>query len=156
MKNLEQTLANHPFFYNFPEEYLQRIAGQAQILQYKEGDVLFNEGGKADKFYLVIRGKVVLGTYAPGKGAIILQTVEDGEMLGWSWLVAPYKYRFGARVNSMTEMIVINGEELRQQCENDPRLGYELMKRMVHAITFRLEQTRLLMMDVYANRANKK
>ena len=53
-------------------------------------------------------------------------------------------------------MIVINGEQLRVECEKNPVLGYEMMKRMVHAVTYRLEQTRLLFMDVYANRAHKK
>jgi CRP-like cAMP-binding protein len=156
MKNLELILAKHPFFQNIPEENIRSIAGLAKIVQFMEGDVLFKEGGDADKFYLIIKGKVALETFAPGKGAVTLQTVEDGEMLGWSWLVAPYKYRFGARVITKTEMIVINGEELRLLCEKDPVLGYKMMKSMLQAITFRLEQTRLLVMDVYANRANKK
>ena len=74
-------------------------------------------------------------------------------MLGWSWLVAPYKYKFNARVLTRTEFIAINGVELRNQCEKDPGLGYELLRRMVQAIAFRLEQTRLLVLDIYGNRS---
>ena len=90
MKTLEQILTKQPFFQDLPEENIRSIAGQAKIVLYKEGDVLFKEGEHAGKFYLVIKGKVALETYAPGKGPVILQTVEDGEILGWSWLVDPH------------------------------------------------------------------
>ena len=156
MKTIELTIAEQPFFQGLPEENIRVIAGYSKILRANGGDLLFQEGGHAGNFYIIIKGKVALETYAPGQGAITIQTVEGGEILGWSWLIAPYKYRFGARVITSTEMIVINGDELRMQCEQDPVLGYEMMKRMMHAITSRLEQTRLLFMDVYANPANKK
>ncbi|MBB3058807.1 Crp/Fnr family transcriptional regulator [Mucilaginibacter gotjawali] len=155
MKTLELAIAKHPFFDDLPEEDIRSIAGQANIVNFKEGDVLFKEGDDADKFYLIIKGKVALETYTPGRGVINIQTVEDGEMLGWSWLVAPYKYRFAAKVITKTEMIVINGTQLRADCEKKPVLGYEMMKRMVRAIALRLEQTRLMLMDIYGKRYKK-
>lgn len=155
MKTPELAIAKHPFFHDLPEEDIRIIAGQANVVNFNEGDVLFKEGEDADKFYLIIKGKVALETYSAGRGVINIQTVEDGEMLGWSWLVAPHKYRFGAKVITKTEMIVINGNQLRARCEKAPILGYEMMKRMVRAIAFRLEQTRLMLMDVYGKPAKK-
>ncbi|MDR3695939.1 cyclic nucleotide-binding domain-containing protein [Mucilaginibacter sp.] len=155
MKTLELAIAKHPFFHDLPAEDISIIAGLANVVNFKEGDVLFKEGADADKFYLVIQGKVALEAYNPGRGIITIQTVEDGEMLGWSWLVPPYKYRFGAKVITKTEMIVINGKQLRVKCDQYPVLGYEMMKRMVRAIAFRLEQTRLMFMDVYGKPAKK-
>ncbi|HEY8782235.1 MAG TPA: cyclic nucleotide-binding domain-containing protein [Mucilaginibacter sp.] len=152
MKNLELMLAKHPFLHGLSDEYIREIAGHAMIFKFDEGDILFDEGEPANKFYLIIKGKVAITTFAPNKG-ITIQTVEDGEMLGWSWLVAPYKYKFNARVLTRTEFIAINGVELRNQCEKDPGLGYELLRRMVQAIAFRLEQTRLLVLDIYGNRS---
>jgi CRP/FNR family cyclic AMP-dependent transcriptional regulator len=153
MKNLELILAKHPFFHGIPKEYPLRIARLAKIVQFKQGDILFKEGENADKFCLIIKGTVAIETLAAAGSAVIIQTVEDGEMLGWSWLVAPYKYRFSARAVAKTEMIVLNGVELRNQCEKAPRLGFELMKLMVQAIAARLEQTRLLALDVYGKKS---
>jgi CRP-like cAMP-binding protein len=156
MKTTELTLAEQPFFQGLSKENIRTIARYAKIMHANGGDLLFQEGGHAGNFYVIIKGKVALETYAPGWGTITLQTVEDGEILGWSWLIDPYKYRFGARVITNTEIVVINGDELRIQFEKDSVLGYEIMKRMIHEITSRLEQTRLLFMDVYANPAYKK
>jgi CRP/FNR family cyclic AMP-dependent transcriptional regulator len=152
MEKLELVLTKHPFFQGLPEKYIRGIAGMAIIVKFEAGRTLFNAGEDADKFYLVISGKIAIETNAPQKGSITIQTVEAGEIVGWSWLVAPFKYRFGAKVLSKTEAIVINGVELRSECENDYWLGYELMKRMVQAVTTRLEQARLLALDVYGKK----
>ena len=72
----------------------------------------------------------------------------------FSWIVKPYKYKFGARVIEKTDMIVFNAEKLRTECEMDAELGFEIMKLLVQAVSTRLEQTRLLVLDVYGK--NKK
>ena len=148
----EPILAKHPFFQGIDKKYIRDIAGHAKIAQFKEGDILFREGGDADKFYLISKGKVAIEIFTPDRRVVPIQTVEDGEMLGWSWLAAPYKWRFDARALAKTEAIVLDGETLRNQCEEDPRLGYELLKRIVQVFTRRLEQTRLQMLDVYGKR----
>jgi len=152
MEYLELTLAKHPFFQGLPEKYIKHIAGMAIILKFDSDHILFKAGDDADKFYLVIKGKVSIETNAPPKGSITIQTVEDGEILGWSWIVAPYKYRFGAKTLVKSEIIVIDGFELRAECKKDHWLGYELMTRMVVAVAARLEQTRLLALDVYGQK----
>lgn len=149
MKNQELILAKHPFFQSMPEEYTHSVAMLAKTVDFEEGDILFEEGEEANKFYLIIKGRVAIKTFLANKGVITIQTVEDGEILGWSWFVPPYKYRFDAKALTKTQLIVINGAELRNQCENDEQLGYELMKRMVHAIATRLEETRLMLLDLY-------
>ena len=152
MDNLEISLEKYSFFQGFPREYIREIAAHAGIVQYKKGDILFREGESADKFYLVIKGRVSIETWVPHRGWVMIQTIEEGEMLGWSWLVPPYKYRFGARVLNKTEMYVFNGEMLRRQCEKDHGLGYDVMKRVLQAFIRRLEQTRLQLLDIYGTR----
>lgn len=149
METPEQILAKHPFFKGIAAEHIHAIAKHAKIEQCKEGDILFREGGDATKFYLVIKGKVAIETFTPHRGLMTIQTVEDGEMMGWSWLVPPFKYKFGARVVEKTELAVLDGENLRHHCDKNPALGYELLKRIVHVFTQRLEQTRLQVMDIY-------
>ena len=154
MKNIDLVLAKHPFFYGISEEFIPDLAILADVVTFEPGDVLFKEGDAADKFYLIIKGKIAIQTAVSYNDAITIQTVEDGEIVGWSWIVKPYKYKFGARVVEKTEMIVFNAEKLRTECEMDAELGFEIMKLLVQAVSTRLEQTRLLVLDVYGK--NKK
>jgi CRP-like cAMP-binding protein len=153
MQDPEQILVQHKFFQGIDEKYISDIARQATIVQFGKGDFLLKEGDDADEFYLIVKGKVAIEIFAPNRGAIPIQTVEDGEMLGWSWLIAPYKWRFSARAVTGTETIALNGKTLRDQCEKEPRLGYVLMKHVVGVFTRRLEQTRLQLLDVYGTRS---
>ena len=61
-----------------------------------------------------------------------IQTVGPGSMLGWSWLIPPYRWSFDARAVAPTSVIVVDGERLREACESDLKLGYELMKRFAN------------------------
>jgi CRP/FNR family cyclic AMP-dependent transcriptional regulator len=85
----------------------------------------------------------------PQRGFATLQTVSEGEVLGWSWLLAPYRWRFGARTLQPTRALAFDGKCLRGKCEDDHDLGYELLKRFTNVVTERLEATRLQLLDLY-------
>jgi len=53
----------------------------------------------------------------------------------------------------LTRAIVLDGKCLRDKCEDDHDLGYEIMKRFNLIIAERLEQTRFQLMDVYGKNA---
>ena len=101
----------------------------------------------ADKFYLVRSGKVALYIEKPRE--IIIQTIHDGDILGWSWLVPPYRYRFSAKASENTRALALDGKCLREKCESNSDLGYQLLKRLVNILTDRLEATRLQLLDIY-------
>jgi CRP-like cAMP-binding protein len=149
METLERILAEHPFFKGLEEPYLQLLVGCASNVRFNAGEVIFREGEEANRFYLIRQGKVAVETFAPGRGPIIIQTLGEGELLGWSWLIAPYRWRFDGRAVELTRAIALDGECLRGKCEEDHNLGYELMKRVAHVIEQRLEATRLQLLDVY-------
>jgi hypothetical protein len=90
-------------------------------------------------------------TFAPGRGPIIIQTLGEGEVLGWSWLIAPYRWRFDGRAVELTRAIALDGECLRGKCEEDHNFGYKLMKRFAHVMEQRLQATRLQLLDVYGS-----
>jgi CRP-like cAMP-binding protein len=149
METLERILAEHPFFKGLEEPYLQLLVGCASNVRFNAGEVIFREGEEANRFYLIRQGKVAVETFTPGRGPIIIQTLGEGELLGWSWLIAPYRWRFDGRAVELTRAIALDGECLRGKCEEDHNLGYELMKRVAHVIEQRLEATRLQLLDVY-------
>jgi CRP-like cAMP-binding protein len=149
METLERILAEHPFFKGLEEPYLQLLVGCASNVRFNAGEVIFREGEQANKFYLIRQGKVAVEMFAPSRGPIILQTLGEGEVLGWSWLVAPYKWRFDGRAVELTRAIALDGECLRGKCEEDHDLGYELMKRVSLVMEKLVQATRLQLADVY-------
>jgi len=149
METLERILSEHPFFKGLEEPYLQLLVGCASNVRFNAGEVVFREGEQANQFYLIRQGKVAVEMFAPSRGPIILQTLGEGEVLGWSWLVAPYRWRFDGRAVELTRAIALDGECLRGKCEEDHDLGYELMKRVSLVMEKLVQATRMQLADVY-------
>ncbi|MEN3039154.1 MAG: cyclic nucleotide-binding domain-containing protein [Candidatus Kryptonium sp.] len=149
IQTLERILSEHPFFKDLKEEYLELIVGCARNVFYKPGDFIFREGEEAHEFYIIRDGRVSLEISVPGKNPVVIQTLEDGEVLGWSWIVPPYYWHFDARVVEPTRVIALDGRCLRNKCEEDHSLGYELLKRFVSIVEQRLQATRIQLLDLY-------
>ena len=150
MKTLEPILSEHPFFRGLQPGIVELLVGCAANVRFNAGEYLCREGQQADEFYVIRTGKVAIEVFAAPKGSINIQTIGEGEILGWSWLVPPYFWRFDARAVELTRVISLNGKCLRNKCEEDHHLGYELLKRFSHIITQRLEATRLQLLDLYS------
>lgn len=151
-ETLERILGEQPFLKDINQNYLQLIVGCASNVRFNGGEVICKEGDDAKKFYLVRHGRVALQIYTPDRGSITIQTVEPGEIFGWSWLFPPYRWRFDAHAVELTRAIALDGECLRKKCEEDHSLGYEVLKRFSQVIIERLEATRLQLLDVYGVR----
>src|SRR5215467_5918800 len=150
VESLEGLIAEHSFLSDLEQRYVQSLTGCAANVRFDAGTYLFREGEPANHFYLVRQGKVAIEISAPPRKPIIVQTLSDGEVLGWSWLVPPYQWRFHARAVEPVRAIALDGKCLRAQCEENHDLGYELLKRFAQVITQRLEATRFQLLDVYA------
>ncbi len=149
MQTLESLLAEHPFFKGLNPHYIRMLANSAAPVVYSNETYIFHEGEPASHFYLICVGKVALETFAAERGAIIIETIEEDEVLGWSWLFPPYRWHFSARVFEPVEAIALDGAALRAQCEEDHDFGYELVKRVGQIIMQRLQATRLQLLDLY-------
>ena len=149
METLERILAEHPFFKDLSEPYLRLVTGCASNVRFEPEKFIFREGEEANQFYLIRQGRVALQIFAPDRGQITVETLEEGDVLGWSWLIPPYNWHFDARVLELTRAIALDGKCLRRKCEEDHNLGYELLKRFAHIIEQRLSSTRLQVLDMY-------
>ncbi len=152
METLERILAEHPFFSGLPADHLGLLVGCAENVRVDAGRFLCHEGEEADRFFLVRAGRVALEIAVPGGSPATLQTLGPGEILGWSWLIPPYHWPFDARAVEQTRALALDGTCLRQKCEADHELGYELLKRFARVIERHLEATRLQLLDVYGAR----
>ena len=149
--SLEPILSEHPFFRDLAPEYLNIIVGCASNTRFSAGEYLCRENENADQFYLIREGRVSVRIPAPPRGSIVIETLDEGDVLGWSWLFPPYRWRFNAVASQMTRAIALDGKCLRGKCEKNHDLGYELMKRFAQIMTSRLESTRLQLLDVYGD-----
>ena len=151
MQTVEQLIADAPVFQEMAQEHLELIAGCAQNRTFEEGAYLMREGDPADSFYVIRYGRVALEIPVPSRGALTVETIEDGDLVGWSWLVPPFRTSLDARALSNTHTVVFDGTCLRGKADQDPELGYELMRRFVPVIVERLRATRVQLLDVYGH-----
>jgi CRP-like cAMP-binding protein len=153
MEDLKNILAEHPFFKGLQEEYFSLVVGCASNVRFDAGKMILREGEEANHFYLIRAGKVSLQLMTPNRGPIIIETLDEGDILGWSWLVPPYTWHFDAKALELTRMIALDGKCLRNKCESDRNLGYELLKRFGDIIIKRLESTQLQLLDIYGDKS---
>jgi len=150
MHTLESILQQHPFFEGLNPAYLKLLVGCAQNTRFQAGSSLFRTGEEAGQFYLLRQGRVAIEISAPQRPPIVIQTLQEGEVVGWSWLIPPHLWRFDARAVDTARAIALDGKCLRAKCEENHDLGYELLKRFAHMVSKRLEATRLQLLDVYS------
>ncbi len=151
METLARIIREHPFFAGLDEKFLELVSGCAKNVRFEPGEYLVREGEPANQFYLIRSGKVGLDISAAGRGTVTFQTVREGEIVGVSWLIPPYRWMYDAKVMEPTRAISIDAACLRQKSEADHDLGYAMMKRLVPVLVQRLQATRLQILDVYGS-----
>jgi CRP/FNR family cyclic AMP-dependent transcriptional regulator len=151
MIEIADIIRQHPFIEGLEEEIVNLIAGCAQNAVYREGEYLFREGENAEYFFLVRHGTVALEMFVPGRGPHTFLTIKSGEILGTAWLLPPYRYTYDARAVELTRTIAFHCECLREKCEADHHVGYEMMKRFIPPLIDRLQMARLQNVDVYGH-----
>lgn len=149
MESLERIIKEHQFFAGLDPAFCNLICGCAKNVRFEAGAYLFHEGTAADQFYLVRHGRVALQLTAPGRRAMTFQTLGEGEVVGVSWLIPPYRWTFDAKALELVRAIALDAACLRNKCEGDHDLGYEMMKRFMPVLIQRLQATRLQILDVY-------
>jgi CRP-like cAMP-binding protein len=149
MKEMRSILQKHPFFRDLKDAHLDNVIDCASYAEFREGDVILKEHGPAENFYLIRDGLVAIETILGESRALTIQTIGKDDILGWSWLIPPHRSRFNCRAVRPTTAIKFDGRRLREKCEKDCGLGYEIIKRLAVVFAERLEQTRKQLLDMY-------
>ena len=149
IQSFEKVLAEHPFFKGLRPEHLDTLVGCAANVRFSTGEFLFREGQRIDHFWVIREGKVAIEVFVPNKREVTIETVEGGEVLGWSWLFPPYRSRFDARALTSVRALSLDGACLRTKCEKDHDFGYEMLKRLAQVMERRVDATRMQLLDLY-------
>jgi CRP-like cAMP-binding protein len=139
---VERILSTHPFLKGMTPHQLRLLSDFAMPAHFGRDELIFREGDPANRFYLLQSGVVALESCGNAKGRMRIEILNGGDVLGWSWLFPPYYWHFDARALEATEALFIYATPLREECEADHELGYELMKRMAGVMVKRLQATR--------------
>lgn len=146
-QSIEEFLSAHAFFSKMDASFLKFLADSVTELQVKQGGVLFKHGNRADKFYLLRNGQVSIQVPAVMGPTLEIQTLGENQILGWSWLIPPYRWSFQARALEDSDLLEFDGSAILARCEDDPKFGYDLFKRFAALMSERLDAARQKMMD---------
>lgn len=141
--------APHAFLDGLDQRHRDLMAVGARPFAATAGEIIGAEGSEANRFILIQQGHVGLWQHCPGKGTIPIQTLGPGEVVGWSWLLPPYRWQFDCRAVDEVRGQQIDANWLREQCEKDSDFGYRIVKRLVAVLAERLAATRLQLLDIY-------
>ena len=149
METIDDLLSRHPFFTGLKPEHLALIAGCGQNVHVKAGTYLLREGEAADRFFAIRGGSVAVETYVPSRGPVTLQTLGEGEILGWSWLIKPYRWTYEAVATEPVRAIEFHADCIRPYLDEEPAAGYELVTRIAGVMAERLQSAGLRLIDIY-------
>ncbi len=127
-------------------QFLETIAGDVRL---PAGAVLFEEGGPADTFYIVVEGSVGLELTSPGREPMVIQTLGRGDLVGVSWLFEPHRWEWRARALADTTLAAFDAAAVRGRCAEDRELAYQVLDVVAGVLAERLHRTRMQLLDLY-------
>ncbi len=152
MEGLERLLREHDFLKDLSAEQAHFLVSCAKNVRYRPGEFLLHEGHEPAAFYLIRHGRVALEIHVPGRGAIQMESLGPGDVLGLSWLIPPYREHLDARAVEPVVALAFGCQCLRDKLEADHDLGFALARRMFERAYQRLERVRLQRLDLYEAR----
>ncbi len=147
---IQKTLSENPFFSELDDDAVAFLVAHAKELKISQDEVIFKRGEHADKFYLVRSGRITVEIPAVYGPSLEIQNLGAGEVLGWSWLIDPYKWDFQARVEEDADLLEFDGAAVLENCEKDRNFGYEILKQFTELMSERLTGARQRMMDTFS------
>jgi CRP-like cAMP-binding protein len=133
-----------------PAEYRERLMSIAREVSFDAGARLFEEGVRADRFWIVRTGTVALDLHVPGRRAAVVESLGHGELVGWSWHFPPYVWQLGAEATTPVRAYEFDAEAVRTMCAQDAAFGRTIATWVGRVIAHRLHSSRIRLLDLYA------
>lgn len=132
------------------KKHQEQLMSLAREVSFAIDERIFDEGAKADRFWIIHTGTVALDVHVPGRRAAVIETLGAGELLGWSWLVPPHHWHLGAQATSPVRAYEFDAAAVSELCGKDPELRQELLAYVAAVIAGRLRSARVRLLDLYA------
>ncbi|AOR37596.1 regulator [Streptomyces fodineus] len=128
----------------------ERLMYLAREVTFEAGARMFEEGRRADRFWIVRTGSVALDLHVPGRRSAVIETLGHGELIGWSWHFPPYLWHLGAEAMSPVRAWEFDAEAVRVMCAEDPEFGRAIADWVGRVVAQRLHASRVRLLDLYA------
>jgi CRP-like cAMP-binding protein len=151
-KRLTELLRAVSFSSDLSDEMLRKLAGISQARIFPAGSILFEEHTQNKNLYLIWSGRVALDMHVPGYGGARVLSLGPGDMIGWSAVLDEGEMTASAVATEDTEVVALPADKLLAQCQADPQLGYEIMRRVARQLARRLLATRVQFLELIAQR----
>ena len=138
-----ETLRRYPCFAAVDEDSAKQVAMMAEEANIPAGTQLFGEGDPAGALSIIAEGEVDIQYTLPNGQRRSVDRLVQGDILGWSAVVAPYRMTAIATTRTDTRLIRIEAARLLELSEQDPSLGYRLMSQVVKLLADRLDGARV-------------
>jgi CRP-like cAMP-binding protein len=147
----KSVLGSQPFLRGMAPQQIAALAECCAHVTVPAGQRLFEEGAMAKQFWIIDAGQVQLDASVPGRGRVKIETLGRNDVLGLSWMLPPYQWRYGAVTPAGMQAFAFDAAAVRAACDADPVLGYELSRRFSAVVVRRLQATRARLLEAYAH-----
>ncbi|MFZ0170805.1 MAG: cyclic nucleotide-binding domain-containing protein [Acidimicrobiales bacterium] len=148
---MAEELAAHRFFQELPDELRRRLSECATNVVFEAGATLCTEGTPARSFFALRAGRVNVGVHVPSKGLVVLETLQTGDIMGWSWVLPPYRWHFDAVAVEHVRAIELHADCILPYLGEEPAAGFRLMTAVATIMEERLESARLRLLDLFGH-----
>lgn len=148
--SIEKLLTEAPAFSGLSDEYAKRLAGHGEEMEIGNGELLFRSGEPAKHFFVLVDGEISIEVPAVTGPTLRVQRLTPVRVLGWSWLLPPFKWSFNAKAERDSKVLRFDGEAVLEACESDPAFGYEVIKRFSALMAERLDAAHKKMMEQWS------
>lgn len=141
-------LKSIPWFLDLNHRQLETLANFSSVVEYKAGQVIFNEGDQLDDLYIILEGEISVDMSVPTRGMVRIYIAEALDIIGWSRLTPVVRQRT-ATLTALkdTRMLRIQGDELLEFCEQDHHVGYVIFRRIANVVASNMLITKLQLME---------
>ncbi|MDW4911081.1 cyclic nucleotide-binding domain-containing protein [Streptomyces sp. ADMS] len=131
-------------------EHRQQLMRVARDVSIPQGTRLFDEGGHADRFWIIRSGRIELDMRVPGRRAAVIESLGPNELVGWSWLFTPHVWHLGAAATTPVRAYEFDATAARSMCQEDAALGNDVAQWVGGVLAHRLRAARTRLLDLYA------
>jgi len=138
---MEELLRRVELFRDLRADDLRRVVAIGKGETLDAGQYLFLLGDDANELFVVLRGSLSLClpiTLGGSVKDITVESVGEGQVLGWSALVRPYRFTLSARAVEPSEVVGFERRELQQLFEADSGIGYSVLTHVSETMGIRL------------------
>ncbi len=148
----QQLLRECKVFSALTNAEMENIANLVLEKEYEPGAIIFREGGSAEELLVIQEGKVAVQMTLPKtqiqmSRRITVDIVTQNELVGWSAIVEPYTYTLTVVCLQKVKALSLSGNKLRWLLQDNPKIGYEVMRGLIKVVASRLNDTRQVLVS---------